>query len=148
MTTNRTKKVRKLRGSRTYGWGHPKKHRGAGSRGGVGNAGRGKKGQQRMSWVNKYGTRIGSVGFKIPVAVKLIPTTINLSEIEKNLDNYINDKLATKENGKILIDATKLGYDKVLGSGKLTTSIVIKAKSFSKKAEEKIKKAKGEIQVI
>ncbi|NOR84904.1 50S ribosomal protein L15 [archaeon] len=148
MTTNRTKKVRKLRGSRTYGWGHPKKHRGAGSRGGVGNAGRGKKGQQRMSWVNKYGKRIGSVGFKIPVAVKVIPTTINLSEIEKNMDNYIINKIATKENGKILFDASKLGYDKILGSGKLTTSITIKAKSFSKKAEEKIKNVNGEAQVL
>ena len=148
MTTNRTKKVRKLRGSRTYGWGHPKKHRGAGSRGGVGNAGRGKKGQQRMSWVNKYGTRIGSVGFNIPVAVKLIPTTINLSEIEKNMDNYLKNKFATKENGKISLDATKLGYDKILGSGKLTMSISIKAKSFSKKAEEKIKKLNGEVQVL
>ena len=36
-------KVQKQRGKRTHGWGHGKKHRGAGNRGGRGKAGLGKR---------------------------------------------------------------------------------------------------------
>ena len=36
MVVRREKRVRKLRGSKTHGWGSKKKHRGGGSRGGRG----------------------------------------------------------------------------------------------------------------
>ena len=42
-------KVQKQRGKRTHGWGHGKKHRGAGNRGGRGKAGLGKRGAQRKT---------------------------------------------------------------------------------------------------
>ncbi|MCK4550404.1 MAG: uL15 family ribosomal protein [Candidatus Aenigmarchaeota archaeon] len=149
MTTNRTKKVRKLRGSRTYGWGSPKKHRGAGSRGGVGNAGRGKKGQQAMSQVNnEKGSGIGSKGFTLPAIVKKINNPINLSELEKNIEKYVKNKKAVKEKDAVVIDVSALGFNKVLGAGAIKTKMILKAKSFSKIAEKKIKGAKGEAQII
>ncbi len=135
MATNQRKKSNKLRGSRTHGWGSPKKHRGAGSRGGVGNAGAGKKGQQQMIKKHKTGERIGSYGFKRPPAILNNPRTINLCDIEK---------LAEKGKPKTEIDMSKLGYDKILGKGKLTAKLKITAKQFSKNAIEKIKKAGGE----
>ena len=42
-------KVQKQRGKRTHGWGHGKKHRGAGNRGGRGKAGLGKRGAQKKT---------------------------------------------------------------------------------------------------
>ena len=44
---NKVKKVRKFRGSHTHGYGSKKKHRGAGSRGGRGMAGSGKRADQK-----------------------------------------------------------------------------------------------------
>ena len=45
MTHNKRKKNSRQRGEWTHGWGAKKKHRGAGHRGGRGNAGSGKRGE-------------------------------------------------------------------------------------------------------
>ncbi|MFH1431782.1 MAG: uL15m family ribosomal protein [archaeon] len=144
MTVNRRKKSNTRRGSRTHGWGSPKKHRGSGSRGGVGNAGSGKKGQQKMTTKNLTGERIGKYGFKRPAVTINNPKTINIDDLEKNIDNYITNGNAKKSNNITEIDTTKLGYDKILGRGKLTSKLKITSKQFSKTAIEKIKKAGGE----
>ena len=47
------------------------------------------------------------------------------------------------KNGEV--DATKLGYDKVLGKGKVLPGVTVKAKYFSEKAKIKIEQAKGKI---
>jgi len=39
MTVNKRKKMSRLRGSHTHGWGAKKKHRGKGNKGGAGMAG-------------------------------------------------------------------------------------------------------------
>ncbi len=148
MTVNRRKKCRKLRASRTHGWGSPKKHRGAGSRGGVGNAGAGKKGQQNMTTKHNQGLRIGNYGFKKPPATLNNPRTINLDDIEKHIEKYVAKSIAKQEKGITQIDAGKLGCDKVLARGRLTKKLKITAKEFSKSAIEKIKKAGGEAIVV
>lgn len=140
MVTNRKTKSNKLRGSRTHGWGSPKKHRGSGSRGGVGNAGAGKKGQQKMTLLHNKGIRIGAYGFKRPPAITNESRILNLDDIEKNTQKYI-----TKQEKDVTeIDTTKLGYDKILGRGKVTSKLKIISKEFSKKAIEKIEQADGE----
>lgn len=53
--------------------------------------------------------------------------------------------VAHEEGGKIIVDVTGLGVDKVLGTGKLTRPLVIKAYYVTPKAEEKIKAAGGEV---
>ena len=131
MVVRRKKKVRKKRGKRTYGYGSHKKHRGGGSRGG-----RGKAGMHKHKWsytIDNDPEHFGKRGFKRPQAVVKKIKTINLKEL---------DKLA-KKTGKKKINLKELGYDKVLGSGKITKPLIIEAKSFSKKAIEKLKKAKG-----
>jgi large subunit ribosomal protein L15 len=61
--------------------------------------------------------------------------SINLKELdeiakEKNLDK---------------INVLELGYEKVLGEGKLSKPLTIEAKFFSKKAVKKIEEAGGKI---
>ena len=77
---NKKKKTRKLRGSRTHKYGMGKKQRGAGSRGGRGNAGSGKRGQQRETKLLAKGIKhLGKRGFK--------------SKRKKSKERYISKKL-------------------------------------------------------
>jgi len=142
----RKKKVRKLRGSHTHGWGCKKKHRGGGSKGGKGMAGTGKRKNTKWTWTIKYAPdHLGKRGFHRPKAVQYIPKTINLSDIDENLQLFLDMGVAYEEEGKIIVDVTQLGVDKVLGSGKLTRPLTIKAYYVTPKAEEKIKAAGGEV---
>lgn len=148
MVVNKTKKVRKLRGSRTHAWGSPKKHRGAGSRGGRGMAGSGKKGQQKMTALHNIKQRIGKSGFVRPKKVITADVTINLSRIELNLDTYVASGVAIKSGAVYAIDLSKAGVQKVLGSGMVMSKMNVTAKKFSSTAAEKIEKAGGKAIVL
>ena len=128
----RRKKTR-LRGTHTHGWGAKKKHRGAGNRGGRGMAGTGKRADQKKTFIlktigNKY---FGKTGFKIPQKMKIDIKIINLDQLNK----------IKKDN----IDLKELGYNKLLGKGKITKKLIITVPYSSKKAIEKIEKAGGEV---
>ncbi|CUU05188.1 MAG: uL15m family ribosomal protein [Candidatus Aenigmatarchaeota archaeon] len=128
MVVRKEKKHRKFRGKRTYHGSH-KKARGGGSRGGRGKAGLHK---HKWSYVVKYEPdHFGKVGFKPPKSKKI--KSINLSEL---------DKIA-KEKNLDKINVVELGYEKVLGSGKLSKPLIIEAKFFSKKAIKRIEEAGG-----
>jgi len=131
MVVHKRKKIRKMRGTRTCGCGSHKKNRGAGSRGGRGKSGRFK---HKKSWVIRYEPDYyGKRGFKIPVKAQKEIKAITLRDI---------DALAKKLN-KNEINLSELGYDKVLSTGSLTQSLMIKAKKFVKKAKQKIEEAGG-----
>jgi large subunit ribosomal protein L15 len=131
MVVKRNKKVRKLRGSHTHGYGSKKKHRGAGSRGGRGKAGMMK---HKKSYMIKYEpNHFGRKGFKVPVHAKKKIKAINLKDID-----IIAKRLNKKE-----INLKELGYQKVLAKGRLTLSLTIKADKFTEKAKEKIEKTGG-----
>ncbi len=137
----RKKKPKKYRGHRTYGYGKHKRARGAGCRGG-----RGKAGMHKHKWtytVKYEPDHFGKEGFRPPL--RKVKRTINLEEIERNLEVWLEKGFARRENGKIRVNLTELGYDKVLGKGKLNTALIIEAKEFSKKAIEKIEKAGGQV---
>jgi large subunit ribosomal protein L15 len=119
------RKIRKKRGSRTCGGGSHKKSRGAGSRGGAGKAGM-HKGKWTWTIKNAPGY-FGKKGFKYRTKKY---NTINVGEIEAY--------------GMREIDLSKFGIQKVLGKGKISKPIIIKAKSFSELAIKKIKDAGGE----
>lgn len=149
MTVNMKSKVRKLRGSRTHGWGSPKKHRGSGSRGGRGMAGSGKKGQQKVIKLRKLGLfKLGKTQFKRPLKTITNDIIINLSQITAKLDIFTKEGIATKEKESYKIDLTKTQYTKVLGTGSLSHKLKIKAAKFSEKAVEKIKAAGGDIETF
>jgi len=135
MTTRRPKKITKLRGSRTCAGGHVKKRRGAGSRGGRGNAGLMKHKKSLM--IKLFPNHFGRYGFKRPQKVRRINkvTSIKLRDID-----IITSKMGINE-----IDMSKFGYNKVLAGGKLTKPLTIKAKVFSKSAKERIEQYGGKI---
>ena len=136
------RKIRKMRGSRTVGGGCSKKRRGAGHRGGRGKAG----GHKHMwTWVVKYDpNRYGKYGFKRPPITIAKINTVNLNFLDDKAEELVNNGLAQKKGKKITIDVTQLGYNKVLGKGKVTQALLIKAPFFSRRATEKIEKAGGE----
>lgn len=128
----RRKKVTRMRGSKTHGWGMKKKHRGAGSRGGRGKAG---MFRHKKSWRIRYDPDYLSKtkGFKVPIEVKQNIKTITLKDVD----------ILAKNLNKTEIDVSQLGFDKVLSSGKLTQALTIKANKIVEKAKEKIEKAGG-----
>jgi large subunit ribosomal protein L15 len=130
MTARFRKKVRRQRGSHTHGWGAKKKHRGSGSRGG---AGAGGMFFQKRSYVTTYEPdRFGRKGF-VPQAAAERPKAINVKDVEA---------LAAKNKLKE-IDVSQFGYGKVLGDGRLTAPITVKAKIITERARAKIEKAGG-----
>jgi large subunit ribosomal protein L15 len=135
------KKVKKIRGSRTCGGGSHKKRRGAGNKGGRGMAGGHK---HKWTWIIKYmPDYFGKYGFKRhPSLVKRLET-INVGELEeivlKNPDKF------EKEEDKFVVDVIELGYEKVLGKGKVTIPMIVKAVEVSEKAKEKIEAVGGEV---
>lgn len=136
----KNRKIRKRLGSRTCGYGCAKKHRGAGSRGGRGNAG---SGQHKQKGYSILGKSFGKIGFHRPSALMKKIRPINLSDIDNRIEKWAQEGKAKKTAGGYSIDMGDLGYDKVLGSGKLTHKIEVKALFFSESAKEKIAAAGG-----
>jgi large subunit ribosomal protein L15 len=133
-------KTSKFRGSRTHGRGK-KAGRGSGLRGGRGNAG-----LHKHKWISivKYDPdHFGHHGFKRPQSVVQAKITMNLSEVEQFLPALSKDGFAEEKGGKWTVNLTKMGVDKLLGSGRISTPITIKVLEASKGAEEKLKKAGG-----
>ncbi len=139
MPANKRKKNTRMRAKTTHGYGSMKKHRGAGNRGGRGNAGTGKRADQKKPTILKeFGLAyFGKRGFKNQRRVGKKNLVLNLA--------YINDNLGEKVGEFYTFDASK--YDKILGTGNITKKVKIKCKSFSKTAIEKIKEAGGETEI-
>ena len=100
-------------GSRTRGRGH-KKGRGAGLRGGRGNAGCHKT--KRIMY-ERVGRVWGAHGFKRPQTVVMANNAINLKVIEESAAEWVNQGNASKKGKTVSIDLKKMGYDKLLGTG-------------------------------
>lgn len=143
MVTFKRKKVTKYRGSKTHGCGSMKKRRGAGNRGGRGNAGSGKRADQKKPSYWNETDYFGRHGF---VKKGLLKKTIyiNLQTIEENADEMVSENLISQEKDTYVIDGEKTGFTKVLGSGRLTKKLRITAEEFSENAKKKIAAAGGE----
>lgn len=125
------KKVRRMRGSKTHGWGSKKKHRGGGSQGGKGRSGMMK---HKKSWmIANEPQHFGRSGFKMPTEAKTTMAAITLRDL---------DAIARAE-GKKEIDVAGLGFQKVLGTGRLTRPLTVKAKVIVERAKKKIAEAGG-----
>jgi len=135
-----TKRRKKKNKSGSHGHGSSKKNRGAGNRGGRGNAGSGKKGQSKR--LTKEGVQtLGERGFNSRTPDE---EAINLRDIDQRIEDLAEEGHAEKEGDKYILDLSDLGYDKVLGKGRLNSKIEIHADSFSNSAERKIEEAGGE----
>ena len=132
----------------------PTKRLGRGSATGQGGtSGKGHKGQRSRSG---GGVRRGFEGGQMPL-IRRVPKRgffnifrtnyeiVNLSDIaNKGLDGEITPEVL-KSSGLIKNSKMKV---KILGMGKITKALNIKAHSFSKSAREKIEKAGGTIEEI
>jgi len=114
----------------THGRGK-KAGRGAGLRGGRGNAGLLK--HRYMYMVKNMPDHFGRHGFKRPQSIVKKDKIINVGQLEELFP------------GKKDIDLTKEGYDKLLGGGSIKTKIKIKIDSASEKAVAKIEDKGGKV---
>jgi large subunit ribosomal protein L27Ae len=136
------KKTRKLRGHVSHGHGRIGKHRK--HPGGRGNAG----GQHhhRINFDKYHPGYFGKVGmrnFHLRKNHFYVPT-INLDKVWSLVTEETRKKYATVTDKAPVIDVVRFGYHKVLGKGLLPKQpVIVKAKYFSHKAEEQIKKAGG-----
>ncbi|MEM2918963.1 MAG: uL15 family ribosomal protein [Candidatus Altiarchaeota archaeon] len=141
---HKDRKIRKKRGSKTCGWGGRKKHRGSGTRGGVGMGGSKK---HKWSFVSKYMPNyFGRHGFKRPRKVIKEEKIINLSDLEENFERFLNEGKIIKKDNSYYINLKDLGYDKLLGKGKISKPLIVKVDSYSKKALNKLMEVKGKIE--
>lgn len=118
------KKAVKMRGSRTHGYGSSKKHRGSGSRGGVGFGGAFK---HKRVFLRKY----------------------HPEHFEKKKFKSLKDRGLAKTQPTVNLRDLPEGKEieligvKVLGAGTPEKGITVKAAAFSEKAKQKIEQAGG-----
>ncbi|KAG2381901.1 hypothetical protein C9374_005693 [Naegleria lovaniensis] len=138
------KKCRKLRGHVTHGHGRVGKHR-------KHPGGRGMAGGQHHHriWVDRFHPGyFGKIGIRRFHMNKnhFLTTSVNLDELWKIAGEQVYNQAKEGKFGTkaVVIDAHKAGFDKVLGRGDLPKiPIVVRARLFSKSAEEKIKAVGG-----
>src|SRR3990167_6154145 len=144
MTVNKRKKNVRQRGHKTHGWGAKKKHRGKGHQGGAGMAGTGKRADSKKPSIWKDTKYFGKHGF-VSKTPKIKIHAVNIGYLEQHLQKFISSKLIEKENGEYAFELEKLGYNKLLGDGRLSEKFRIKTPYASKSAIDKVKEAGGEV---
>lgn len=143
MVVYKRKKVTKYRGSITHGGGSRKKRRGAGSIGGRGNAGTGKRAGHKKAGMKDR--KLGRRGFNPRRNSVKEEVIVNLNYFTpQKLQSLIQENKVSKEGNFYIIDLELLGIDKVLSLGNLTVKLKVKG-TISLNAAEKIKAAGGEV---
>lgn len=133
----RLRKTRKLRGSRTHGWGQVGQHRASGHKGGLGQSGHLK---HQFSSMLKYDPdHFGhdSTHPPHPIITKKWASVRDLDDLFA--------KFGQKDGEKKVIDLSSKGYDKLLGGGKISNAYTVKIQRFTASAEQKVKAAGGEV---
>jgi len=135
---HRLRKIRKLRGSRTCGYGRVGQHRKSGTKG------ERKVGRHKHGWtyVVKYEPDyFRKVGFTSPRSLYRQINTINVGE----LNDLVYRLTSGKRRAKVTINLSELGYDKLLGKGRITIPVTVKVSSCSEIAARKIEAAGGQV---
>ncbi len=133
----RLRKVRRLRGSRTHGWGQVGQHRSTGHKGGHGQAGLHKHHWTRTVLFDER--HFGVPGFNPPQR-NIARKWANVSDLDNLFVKY-----GKVENGKNVLDLASMGYDKLLGAGKVSNKYSVVIKAFAKNAKSKLEAAGGEV---
>ena len=71
--------------------------------------------------------------------------TINVADLPEMLPKLESEGVVKKSGGKITIDLTAIGIDKLLGNGSIETAMEVHVKSASKKAIEKVEAVGGKV---
>jgi large subunit ribosomal protein L15 len=140
---SKKRKSSKRRGDREMGRGK-KKGRGAGLRGGRGNAG---KHEHKRVHYAKLGQEFGytNFGFKRPDEVQTHVNAVNVSELDTVLPKLVEIGEARSENGVFTVDLARMGIDKLLGSGQVRSKVHVTVAEATESAKQKIIAAGGQI---
>jgi large subunit ribosomal protein L15 len=123
-------RTNKFRGRSRYHGRGKKAGRGAGKRGGRGNAGINK--HRVMTRIKYMPGQWGMQGFNRDPSLRVVNVSINLQEVEEMAE------------GKS-INLSELGYDKLLGKGKINKSLNIIVNEASSLAIKKVEAAGGSV---
>ena len=153
---NHAKKVRKMRGERTHGYGKVGQHRKSGQR-----AGRGKTTGWKKSKKSYYLKQkelgfpdpdwdMGKKGFKRPQDVTRIyqVNALNVKDLDNKIDSLVLNDKASKSGTTYSINMSDINIQKILGRGEINKKINITVKKASKKAVEKVEAAGGKIEIL
>ncbi len=150
MVVRQKRKVRRQRGSRSHGWGVIKDHKGAGMRGGRGNAG-----VTTHKWIQTVikskETRtkiIGKYGFKRPLQFQGKYNTLNVSHLDQSIDTLVSEEKATLEGGSYEINLKQLGITKLLAQGSVSKKLNISVERATERAISKIEAAGGSVKLL
>ncbi len=135
-------KTRKYRGSRTHGRGK-KAGRGAGLRGGRGNAGLHKHKFKHM--LKYHPDHFGDYGFKRPQCTRKEKVCMNIMELEEALPKLLKDGKATKEGDTVHVDLDGMGIHKLLSKGSVRTKMRLEVGEASNRAKVKVESFGGTV---
>ncbi len=142
----RKKKSRKLRGRRLHAYGQQRQHRRSGRQGGFGKAGVKK---HLWTWITAYDPDYfgrGRRGFKRPRAVVREVRTINVGDLERMLPDLLALGYAKEiEGGKLEVNLSEAGYDKLLGRGRVSKPLLVRVDLATEIAVRKLEKAGGSV---
>lgn len=148
MLNQKRPKTSRQRGSSSHGWGHKKKHRGSGHRGGFGNAGTGARGDSKKPTIlTTFGKDYyGKKGFKSIYKAKR--DVLSISYLEENFDKLVEGGVIIKEKDEYIFDSTAFKYNKILGNGIFTKKLTIVCEEISDNAKAKIEAAGGKVEIL
>ncbi len=135
----RLRKSRRQRGTRYCGWGQIGQHRQSGSRGGVGQAGK-----HKHYWVRtviQEPHHFGHDTFHSPNR-RPVSKWLNVRDVDGLLARYA---VVRGKDTKPTLDLRSLGYNKLLGGGKIRGRVALLIENVSSKAKEKVEVAGGEV---
>ncbi len=144
MHKRKPKKINKLRGRRAAGYGFSAGHRASGQRGGKGMAG--SKKHHYIKIMQENPRYFGKWGFKRPQKLLENLVVLNIGEIDEAADRLVENGAATMTGKRYNIDVSKLGIDRILGSGKVTRKLNLTGiQSITVRAREKVTSVGGTI---
>ena len=156
MTRKFPKRIRKMRGTRTQGYGRVGQHRKAGQR-----AGKGKTTQWKKSKKSYYLKQkelgfpdpdwdFGKRGFKRPQDINRIyrVNALNIKDLDSKIEDLTLKNVATKTGNTYTINLKDINIQKILGRGDINKKINLTVDKASKRAIEKIESAGGKVTLL
>ncbi len=115
-------------------------------RGGRGNAGLHK--HRFMYLLKNDRDHYGRKGFKLHRSVVRKVRIINIRTLQNMLPTLLRKKAAKKRGDSIVVDLTKVGYDKLLSKGNVEMKLLVKVRKATENSIEKIERAGGKVKLV
>ncbi len=156
MTRKYPKRIRKMRGTRTVGYGRVGQHRKAGQRAGKGKTTGWKKSKKSYYLKQKElgfpdpDWDFGKKGFTRPQDIRRIyqVNALNIKTLDLTIEDLTQKSIATKTGTTYTINMKDINIQKLLGRGEINNKINITVNKASKRAIEKIESAGGKVTLL